>query len=131
MKEKSTQTAHSQSRIRESTNYSINRIKAFASGDQESTGEILNSLIQSTAQNMTLFSQYLAAKDYKSITELAHKMLPMFRLLEAEAIVVQLAELEQNGMDENYETDIESIGQSVLLKIKKLAATIKSDHHIH
>lgn len=110
--------------------YSLNGINAFASGDAESTRDILTSLVNSTEQNTLMLRQHLKMKDYKQVTELAHKMLPMFRLLEAGAIIELLAELEQKGIDKNFISEILIQAVDALQKIEKLVETIKTEQQL-
>ncbi len=76
--------------------YSIEGIKAFAEGEMETTREILTSFAQSTSQNLQMFRLHIQAEDYEEIRKLAHKMLPMFRQLEAVDIIKPLEMMEQN-----------------------------------
>jgi hypothetical protein len=129
MKAGRTQPSENQNNIGGNNSYSLASIEGFALGDPESTRKILISLVSSTVQNMALFRQSLEINDYKSMTELAHKMLPMFRLLEADQIVGPLTELEQNGFDK-IDADMQAIGRKVLPEIGKLVEAIKADQQI-
>lgn len=80
-----------------SLKYSIEGIKAFSEGEIETTREILISLTHSTSQNLHMFRQYLKTENFKEIKNLAHKMLPMFRQLEAVDIIEPLQMLEQTS----------------------------------
>jgi hypothetical protein len=129
MKKIASKNSVAQSNIAEGNGYDLTKIKAFASNDPVSIREILVSLAGSMEQNIALFRQSLQTQDYKSTTELAHKMLPMLRLLEAKAVVEPLAELEQNGADGIY-TNTEITGRAVLPEIEKLVEAIKTDQQI-
>ena len=115
---------------RENTSYNISSIEAFSSGDQERFREILISFTESATQNMLLFRQYLQEKDYESLSELSHKMLTMFRQLEANAIVELLTTLEPQNAGDDNDIEWKLIGHAVLLKMKKLLETIKTDFQI-
>ncbi len=109
--------------------YSIEGIKAFAEGEMETTREILTSFAQSTAQNLQLFKQYLQEENYNDICMLAHKMLPMFRQLEAEYIVEQLWMFEQNKFNGNKEEWLK-VSYEVMLLIEQLMQKIIEEYQL-
>ena len=68
----------------------------FTDNDPEATHKIVESFIHDTHQNIDLFKGYLQTDNYTAIFQLAHKMLPMFRQLEASPIVELLQKLERS-----------------------------------
>ncbi len=114
----------------ETNNYSTKGIEAFASGDPETTRKILISFIESTAENTRLFRQYLQKGDVELLSKLAHKMLPMFRQLEAKAVVAPLAKLEQNNFNKQEKDEWEKTARSALLEIEKLMEKIGEEYQI-
>ena len=83
--------------INGSSSYSIEGIRAFAEGEEDTLKEILTSLAQSTADNLINFRNQLNEENFEEIKKLAHKMLPMFRQLEADTIIEPLIMLEQTS----------------------------------
>ncbi len=77
--------------------YNLEQIAAFASGDEETLRQIIVSFIQSSRQNTDLLRKFHREKNQHALSELAHKMLPLFRQLEAHPIVELLAVLEQRN----------------------------------
>jgi DNA-binding response OmpR family regulator len=75
--------------------YNIEQIKQFALDDPQSIQHILVSFAESSYENLALFEKLLLEKDRKSLSELAHKMLAMFRQIGAEHIVKSLQLLEK------------------------------------
>ena len=109
--------------------YSIEGIMAFAEGEMETTREILTSFAQSTAQNLTEFSHHIQRKDYQEIKNLAHKMLPMFRQLEAVEIIEPLRKLEQENFNSHEDEWLEESNQ-VLRKIESLMEKIIEEYQL-
>ena len=107
--------------------YRLDRLIAFSGGDSESFKQVMNSLIRSCKQNVRLFAESLHEKDDEGISELSHKMLTLFRHLEAFEIVEPLALLAQKKsafMDSQY---YYSLGKSVLEMIESLIQTIQKN----
>ncbi|SHJ94049.1 hypothetical protein SAMN05444280_1423 [Tangfeifania diversioriginum] len=113
-----------------SNNYSIKGIAAFAHGDSETIQKILASFIQSTSQNLQLFNQYLQNGDLNALSELAHKMLPMFRQLDAEAVIAPLSILEKNNFRESDLPYWTRTAQTAKINIEKLVEKLKEEHQI-
>lgn len=112
------------------SDYNIDAIKAFASDDPETTRDILASFIESTAQNIQLFRQHLHNSDFESLTELAHKMLPMFRQLEAKKVIRPLEKLERNDYGKERKEEWLATGELALSMVEPIMKKIGKDHHI-
>lgn len=110
--------------------YNIDAIKAFASDDPETTRDILASFIESTAQNIQLFRQHLHNSDFESLTELAHKMLPMFRQLEAKKVIRPLEKLERKDYGNERKEEWLATGELALSLVETIMKKIGKDHHI-
>ena len=107
--------------------YNIKQIEAFTLGDVESTRKILQSLIDSSRKNLLLFKQYLAQRNYILLAELAHKMLPMFRQLDARETVELLVLIEQKKLiDEQWQP----IGNRAYERVTTLIQKIKTDFQL-
>lgn len=76
--------------------YTLKNIILFTDNDPEATHKIVESFIHDTHQNIDLFKSYLETDNHVAIFQLAHKMLPMFRQLEASDIVERLQKLERS-----------------------------------
>ncbi len=109
--------------------YSIEGIKAFAEGEMDTTREILTSFAHSTSQNLTEFKQHIQTKNYEEVKKLAHKMLPMFRQLEAVDIIEPLRKLEQNYYNRKQDKWIVESKQ-LLIKIEKLMEKIIEEYQL-
>lgn len=113
-----------------SNTYNIKGIAAFANGDTETVKKILSSFIESTSQNLPLFRQNLQNENFDALSELAHKMLAMFRQLEADIVVEPLSELEKNDFRKTDLSYWKKTAGSALSTIEKLVEQLKRDYQI-
>lgn len=109
--------------------YNLDQLAAFAAGDPESFREILTSLINTGKENTALFRQYIESENKDAISALSHKMLTLFRQMEATDIVELLSRLEQepNGQDN---PQYYLWGKLALEKIEALLGTIEREEHM-
>ena len=110
--------------------YNLEQFAAFAAGDPEGVKQILVSFINSGNQNATLFRQYLHEENDSAISELSHKMLTLFRQLEAYDIVDLLDQLEQKDFAQTNNKQYYSMGNSALEKIEALLLIIEKEQNI-
>ncbi len=107
-----------------STYYSLEQIAAFASGEPESLRQILISFLDSGWQNTLMFRKLIDEGNQKAISELSHKMLPLFRQLEASEVVQLLSQLEQKKPAGLNRDQWYMLALSALSKIEKLMIVI-------
>ena len=107
--------------------YTLEGIKAFAAGDPETMRHILASFIDTTAENVRLFREYLEKEDIDALSGLAHKMLPLFRQLGVEAVVSPLAALEQNDFGDD-KVKWMALGKTALENVIQLVKELCKDH---
>lgn len=69
-------------------------LTVFSEGDKEAARSIIESFVTETTKNAEALSDALCAEDADVITALAHKMLPLFKTIEALEIVHILTRLE-------------------------------------
>ncbi len=89
-----TQTPYIPDNQSEELNYNLTRIRKYTGNDDADFNKNLLSFIESTYKNLILFKKYQDEKDFKSLQDLAHKMLSMFRQIEAIQIIAQLLKIE-------------------------------------
>ena len=111
--------------------YSIKKFEAFAQGDPEDTRLILASFVHSSLQNLLLFQEYLDAENDQLLSELAHKMLPMFRQLNNTKIVELLKKLELEKIDQCTKEEKQEIGSLAIKTLEKLLEKITADHQLN
>jgi len=107
--------------------YNLQQIAAFASDEPDSLRQILISLLESGQQNILLFRKYIQEENEAAISELSHKMLPLFRQLEAGSIVGLLSILEQKGAPGASQGQWYAHATSALEKIEKLLTVIQRE----
>ncbi|HEX7584130.1 MAG TPA: hybrid sensor histidine kinase/response regulator [Prolixibacteraceae bacterium] len=109
--------------------YNLEQFAAFASRDPESLRQILVSLIHSGMANTALFRQYLQDENLDALSALSHKMLTLFRQMEATDIVELLSRLEQKDeLTDNKQYFL--WGRLALEKIETILHTIQIDENI-
>lgn len=74
--------------------YNFSALTLLCNEDKESEKAIINSFIEETEKNRIALANALQNKDAKSITDLAHKLLPLFTLIEASTCLPSLTWLE-------------------------------------
>lgn len=112
------------------SDYSLETIKAFASDDPETMRDILVSFIETTAQNVELFRMHLRNQDIKALSQLAHKMLPLYRQLKVDKVVKPLVRLEQHPFDEEHKSEWQQTGEAALKNVITLLEKISNDHQL-
>ncbi len=110
--------------------YNLNQIAAFAEGDPESLMQILVSFIKTGRQNALLFRQYLHDENDRALSELSHKMLSLFRQLEASDLVELLSQLEHNDYAAVNNKEFYLCGNLAIERIDALLTTIQKEENI-
>lgn len=70
-------------------------LSAFSGGDDGAVKNILKTFVEETGKNVRVLKDASEKKDIQTAAAAAHKMLPLFRLLKAQACVDPLAALEK------------------------------------
>ena len=110
--------------------YSLKQFDAFAEGDPEVLRQILVSFISTGMQNEVLFRQYLQEENPIALSELAHKMLPLYRQLEAHDIVELLSQMEKKDIAGLNAIQFYSQCKTALERIEVLLRTIQKVENI-
>lgn len=103
----------------EKEEYKFSSLIAFSEGDEEAIREIIGTFIQETEKNCQAIRQGEEMKDMKLVGNLAHKMLPTFTMIEADAVLPSLKWLEAHREDV-------SMSSEALEHIHKILLTVKS-----
>ena len=110
--------------------YNLEHLAAFAAGDPDSFRQIVSSLIHTGKENITLLRQHIQDENMDALSALSHKMLTLFRQMEANEIVNLLARLEQK---DNYAMNNQQYfmwGKLALEKIETLLHIIETKENI-
>lgn len=110
--------------------YTFSQFSAFAGDDPESLHQIIAAFVCSGLKNAGLLRQSIRDQDRESVSELAHKMLPLFRQIQANEIVSILSQLEQMDL-ENATVEIYFLmGQMALEKIEEILENLQKKEKI-
>jgi hypothetical protein len=77
--------------------YSLTSLKSFLSNEVAVLKEFVFSFMTSTQENLSLLQEAISKKNNLKIKEIAHRMTPMFKQIEAYDIVQILNELESKA----------------------------------
>lgn len=80
----------------------ISSLTAFGENDKEASESILNTFTEETSKSIDSLKDALAHEDMKQAAGIAHKMIPLFTLLEANSLVQQLRVLEKEELSVEY-----------------------------
>ncbi len=83
-----------------SNGYSLEEVLLFAGDDKEALNTILKVFVDASRTNLEEISLAKQKLDHKRISNIAHRMLPMYKQLQAENIILQLQHLENE--EEKY-----------------------------
>ncbi len=78
----------------DSSLFNLRVITSFLGNDQEGIAQILETFLDETSYNIKQLGRAVEATDIEGINTIAHRMLPMFRQLDARDIIPLLEELE-------------------------------------
>ncbi|MFD0977507.1 hybrid sensor histidine kinase/response regulator [Salinimicrobium gaetbulicola] len=103
--------------------YTLREIKTFSGGDQQALNTILESFIQSTKANSEALEVACENEDFEKVSAVAHKMLPMFRQLQAGELILKLEILESADPEKLKKVKINSLSE----KIDQLLNTLRQE----
>jgi signal transduction histidine kinase/CheY-like chemotaxis protein len=102
--------------------FSLESLKLFLKNDSEAIKSVVESFISSTNSNLFLLENTIQTTDYEKIKQVAHKMNPMFKQIEATGIATILDQLESN---EYNETELATLFSNLKTKIRQLIAELE------
>lgn len=78
-------------------NWNFTSLTAFAGDDTEASARILDTFRKETRKSIDSFREALVASDREKAGRIAHKLIPLFTMLEAVDVAVLLRKLEENA----------------------------------
>lgn len=111
----------------EGESYTLKNIQQFTDNDPKALQSILHSFIVSTTEHTAQLTQLLHEQHYKEISQLAHKMLPLFRQLEVKNTVACLEQLEHPEKTDISTAQFSELTTSVIQQARSLVESIKKD----
>ena len=109
----------------EKPGYTLKNIAQFTDGDPESLKRIMKSFVDSTAGNVGLLRDGLRDRRWDTISGVAHKMLPLFRQLEAVDIIPLLEKMEQFRKHLLTEAEMEKVTEELIAGATELEENIR------
>ena len=97
--------------------FSLDSLKLFLKEDNEAIKIVLQSFITSTNSNLFMLENSIKTVDYDRIKQVAHKMAPMFKQIEATEIAGILNNLESKDYSD---TELQALYSDLKTKIKTL-----------
>ena len=107
--------------------YTLKNIAQFTDNDPEALRSILHDFISSTDEHIKQLAQFREQKQWDGIPRLAHKMLPLFRQLEAVSIVEILQKLEHPDKANISQDYMDTLTAKVIKLIAELQNAIKNE----
>jgi signal transduction histidine kinase/CheY-like chemotaxis protein/HPt (histidine-containing phosphotransfer) domain-containing protein len=106
------------------TPVNIASLTSFAENDKEASTSILQTFAEETEKNLLLLKKALPEKDKDQVSKIAHKLIPLLKMLEAHTLVDQLRLLERNELSTpKWEQTVEEMIKqlsSIIAQIKKM-----------
>lgn len=106
--------------------YTLKNILLFADNDKNAIRKILESFCTETQKNLKLLEQYKTERQNEQLAKVAHKMLPLFRQLEASQITELLQKLERLPENTLPPEEIQRITDQATSGIKKIIDEIST-----
>ncbi|WP_026706061.1 hybrid sensor histidine kinase/response regulator [Flavobacterium soli] len=107
--------------------YSLASLKAFLPNEDEALKEVLISFISSSYENLEQLEKAFSDNNLHTFKEIAHKMYPMFKQINALEIATILEDFEiKKCSDDEIKFNLKVLH----LKVKELFALIQKDNHL-
>ncbi|MGB5821758.1 MAG: ATP-binding protein [Saonia sp.] len=106
--------------------FSLEFISSFLGENTEAMDEVLYTFIKDTSNNVEQLKGAMDMENYKEINQTAHRMLPMFRQLDADEIVPILEGLEQISPDVHKTKELKLTFADLKNKITALILALKA-----
>ncbi len=110
--------------------YNLSTIMSFLGNNTEEIKEVIKTFLEDTSKNVKVLSKAMQVNNIPTINAVAHRMLPMFRQLEAKKIVPILEQFELLKDNEVDEKELKKLHNSLKAKISALNSALKRDEII-
>ena len=103
--------------------FSLDSLKLFLKNDKDALKTVVQSFINSTNSNLFILENTIQTLEHEKIKEVAHKMAPMFKQIEATEIAVILKKLES---EEYNETELPTLFLDLKSKVRNLLIVLEN-----
>ena len=107
-----------------SNDFSLETLKTFLGDDQDAIAEILTTFKTDTLKNLKQLSDAVAAYQTTEISQIAHRMLPMFRQLQVAQAIPILEKFEESNNEKYSHKELKEALVSLEKQIKKLLESL-------
>lgn len=108
--------------------YQVEDLQKFIGKDLEATQKMLLIFMESTKENLLDLSYAQQEADLTMISNIAHKMLPMFKQLQVHSVIPILQNLEDNPLELDHKKTLNSSIEKLNQEITKLLKQIQLDY---
>ncbi|MBW3519751.1 ATP-binding protein [Flavobacterium sp. NKUCC04_CG] len=105
--------------------YNLTGLRPFIQDDEVAMKNILQIFVNSTEQNLLELREAAQVMDENALSDVAHKMLPMFRQLEITTVIPLLEPIEDYQLDYITAADLEAYIDQLDQEIEKVLALLK------
>ncbi|MCP1995581.1 ATP-binding protein [Flavobacterium sp. HSC-61S13] len=105
--------------------YNLSGLRPFLQDDAAAMRNILQIFVDSTAENIKEMYEAAAKKDEEILSDIAHKMLPMFRQLDIISVIPLLEPMEDYQLDYITAADLETYIKHLEQTIEKVFEVLK------
>ena len=111
----------------ETPGYTLKNIEQFTDDDPDSLKKIIVSFVDTTTEHIELLKDSLRNKQWDTISRIAHKMLPLFRQLEARDIIPLLEKMEQADKHSLSPAESAELTAEIIGKATELTENIRKN----
>ena len=109
----------------QNANYSLGLLQSFFPNDNQAIQDVIASFMTTTNHNLLALNEAIVTNNATEITEIAHKMYPMFKQIQSDEIAYLLENLEKNDVEENeLQLKYEVIKEKIAVLFSDLKAEI-------
>ena len=109
----------------QNANYSLGLLQSFFPNDNQAIQDVIASFMKTTNHNLLALNDAIVTNNAMEITEIAHKMYPMFKQIQSDEIAYLLENLEKNAVEENeLQLKYEVIKEKIAVLFSDLKAEI-------
>jgi len=117
---------HPAEAVTDSDGYTLKNIRLFTDNDPAALRTIVASFISTTREHIILLEKYIQEEDCENIARLAHKMLPLFRQLEAIPLVEKLRQLERHTQIPLSVSEMTALTRQVIAGTEELLGKLEN-----
>jgi len=108
--------------------YDINQIKQFIGEDSAALRKFVVIFVDSTQENILDLNYAKDDFDYETISNIAHKMLPMFKQLQINHLVPALEKLEDKTLEFQTKDDLAQYIQALSQQIQEVIQDLQEQY---